>query len=148
MPSLGGRCPHWAPPATCGPRQFTDGDWQVRGPDSLTEALRERPDASVELLAFAPDNGYMLWDDGMAQWLGLPQALHNQLRGRKRSLPGVEFLACGPGGEWFVRYLDGSWRSGGLQGHCPGTLEELKAEGRDVLKCLFGTDGTWAVICE
>ena len=44
--------------------QFCDGSKQWAGPDSLSAALRDGWLAFVELLVFAPNNGwYLLWED-------------------------------------------------------------------------------------
>ena len=134
--------PGWPRPTS----QFTDGDWELSDPDSLLAALLERPGIAIELMAFAEDDGwYVMWEDGVSEWVGLPTGLHNQLRSRAGSLPGVEFLSCGPEGEWFVRYANGSWKANGLQGYCSPRLHNLQSQQRDVLKVLFG-EGTWAIL--
>ena len=126
--------------------QFTDGDWRLNGPDSLCEALHQDPDTSVQLLAFAPDGGwYVLWEDGTQAWEGLPMRFHNILNGRQKSLPGVEQLAVGPNGEWFVRFLNGSVRMAVQTTSCAATIEELQQAGHSILSVLFGEDWSWCV---
>jgi len=129
--------------------QFADGKWELAGPQSLYETLNEayQRGVGVELLAFAPDDGwYVLFDDGSSTWEGLPRDLHNQLNSRNPKLPGVEALAVGPAGEWFVRYLNGSWRAGGLEAQCSETLDDVKREGHDVTHILFGEQDSWALL--
>ena len=117
------------------------------GPASLVAAVRERRPIKVELMAFAEGDGwYVIWEDGASSWWGLPRGLENQLRGRARSLPGVEFMVCGPQGEWFVLYADGSWKAKGLQGYCSHILAALRSQQRDVHKVLFGEEGAWAIL--
>lgn len=128
--------------------QFADGTLQWFGNDPLSAALHAREyESSVELLAFAPGGGYyILWEDGCDEWNGVPVDLHNQLNGRQKSLPGVEFLAIGPEGEWFVRFLDGSWKVRLVTDGCTNAIEELQAQGCDVLKVVFGGDSSWAIV--
>ncbi|GAB4822344.1 hypothetical protein N2152v2_009390 [Parachlorella kessleri] len=128
--------------------QFTDGDWELAGPSSLYEALCEATNqgVSVQLLAFAPDDGwYVLWEDGASSWEGLPRQLHNKLNGRQKSLPGVEQLAIGPSGEWFVRFLNGDWRMDGHSDECASAADELQADGYAILSVMFGDDWSWCI---
>lgn len=89
---------------------------------------------------------YVLWEDGRAAWDGLPSRLHNQLNGRQKSLPGVETLSIGPHGEWFVRFLDGSWRSNGMAAGCSLKIAKLQQQGHDIASVVFGEDWTWAIL--
>lgn len=103
----------------------------------------------MELLAFAPDGGYyIMWEDGTSEWLGLPRGLHNQLVGRNKSLPGVEFLSIGPNDEWFVRYLNGSWRGNGWPVSCEEAVDDIRAGGSSVLKILFGEEFSCSIVYE
>jgi hypothetical protein len=136
-------------PASPLPLQFTSGYWDVDEYDEhLKETLGSYP-KRVELLAFAPGGGYyVLWEDGAQTWRGIPTSLHNRLNGRQKSLPGVEFLSIGPSGEWFVRFLDGSWRTRDVEPECREAVQELKDGGREVLKVLFGHDGSWMILSD
>lgn len=88
---------------------------------------------------------YVLWDDGSTAWEGLPWGLHNQLNGRQKSLPGVEDLGIGPNGEWWVRFLNGSWRANGLSDSCSDAIDELQADGHEIGSIAFGHDWSWAI---
>lgn len=119
--------------------QFCDGSTKWDGPDSMSEAIHAT-NMRVELLSFAPCGGwYIMWEDGSYAWDNLPLGLHNQLNGRKKSLPPVEYLAIGPNGEWFVRYLCGSWRTGGLPDEIDEAVESCKRVG-DIMSVQFGQD--------
>jgi hypothetical protein len=128
--------------------QFADGSCQWSAYyHSVWEILQSREGTPVELLAFAPGGGYyIMWEDGESCWLGLPRGLHNKLIGRQKSRAGVEFLAVGPEGEWFVRFLDGGWRADDITDGCSETLHELDKQGWSILKVLFGHNGSWAII--
>ena len=90
----------------------------------------------------------MLWDDGDSAWQRLPQTLHNKLNGRQKRLPGVEALFIGPRGEWFVRFLDGSWRTDydTLADSCWAKLCELQGDSHEVTSILFGVRRSWAIL--
>ena len=133
--------------------QFTDGGWEHAGPSSMCEALHEASNqgVSVQLLAFAPDGGwYVLWEDGTSSWEGLPWRLQDKLSGRQYqgisySLPGVEQLAIGPHGEWFVRFLDGNWEIDDHSDECASAVGELQANGFSILGVMFGEDWSWCI---
>ena len=131
--------------------QFEDGSQFWDGPDALTEALKGRR-GGVELLTFGPDDGwYVMWDDGAVAWEGIPQGLHNQVHGRMHSMPNgaraatVEEVAVGPEGEWFVRYANGDWRANLAGRGMREAMDELQAQGDDVVSVAFGYDDTWAI---
>ena len=120
--------------------QFCDGKSKCCGPDLLSEALRRRESSRVELLAFASDEGwYVLWEDGCSEWYNLPRGLHNVLNGRQKSLPPVEELSIGPNDEWFVRFLDGKWKTGNLSEEVSVTLETCRRRW-DIMSISFGQD--------
>ncbi|GBG68823.1 hypothetical protein CBR_g3517 [Chara braunii] len=55
---------------------------------------------------------FVLYEDGSQAWSGFPTSLHNKLNGRKKSLPGVEYLAMSDSRScsWFVRFEDKTYR--------------------------------------
>ncbi len=87
----------------------------------------------------------MLWEDGTSAWEGLPLKLHNKLNWRQKLLAGVEQLSCGPAGEWFVRFLDGSWQACGLSTRCDNVVDELQRQGYDISNISFGKGWSWAI---
>jgi hypothetical protein len=87
-----------------------------------------------------------MWEDGASSWLGLPRGLDNQLIGRQKSRARVEFLAVGPEGEWFVRFLDGGWKAGGLAERCSEVLNDLHTKGWSIQKVLIGHDESWVIV--
>ena len=52
----------------------------------------------------------------------------------------------GPQVEWFVRYLDGSWRPDNMPDWCAERMRQIQAQGGDILQMHFGEDDTWAII--
>lgn len=130
--------------------QFSDGEWRLSAgaPPALREALLRNGERPVRCIAFDPHGvGYfVLWDDGLSVWDDLPLGLHNLLNSRQRSLPGVEHVAMGPRGEFFVRFVGGAWRLGDC---CDPEqwdfVQGLKSRGCEVLRCTFGQEGSWAV---
>ena len=60
-------------------------------------------------------------------------------------MPGVEELAIGRGGEWFVRFLDGSSQSRDLTMPVSDCLPPLLSKGCDVVSVQFGDGGRWVV---
>lgn len=134
--------------------QFQDGTIRSNGPDSLRDALRARgPGVTVELLAFAPDDGwFMQYDDGTTDWEGLPLRLHNQIHGRRASMPrgsaaaAIEHLAIGPNSEWFVRYANGSCVNRNLGFEMKRTMNKLRSQGHRIGSVAFGENYTWAIM--
>ena len=88
---------------------------------------------------------YVSWENGAREWVGLPRGLHNQLQGSHKARPGVEAISCGDAGEWFVRYLDGYWRTGNLSDSLNDTLNDVKSHS-DVLSVEFGSQGDYALL--
>ena len=89
---------------------------------------------------------YVLWEDGTQQWENLPQGLHHCVNGRKKSLPQVLSMSCGPAGEWFVRFLDGSYVANGLCDDLSKTIDCERSNGDFVIHIGFGIDGSWVLV--
>jgi hypothetical protein len=145
-------CCRATPSPTCGRCQFTDGEWDLaaQAPDSLYDTLLEWSGVAVALLAFAPRGGWLVkWEDGNSLWEGLPWDLEHQLDARRHMMggpPDVEFLSCGPEGEWFVRFADGRWDHGGVPDGCAFSMSRLHEQECDVLQVLFGDYGAWGIV--
>ena len=133
--------------------QFCNGKRCWEGPESLTEVLLHPPGETqlVELLAFAPDDGwYVMFQDGLSDWSDLPVGLHNLLKGRSGQmwLPEVDELSCGPCGEWFVRFMDGRIKVGGLESEVRAAMNLCRRQGRRIMGMQFGQDpeeGGWLI---
>lgn len=87
---------------------------------------------------------YVLWEDGSAQWSGLPQALHSKLLGRSKCLPRVQAMSCGARGEWFVRFWDGSGLVRGESTDLAKMVDDMRNAGNSMLAIEFGSKGSWA----
>merc|ERR1712216_1010512 len=129
--------------------QFTDGNSQWQGPDSLSRALDDEEEEDVSVLAFAPGDGWFVqWEDGSSEWENLPKDLHNLLNGRQKSLPRVDALTIGPRGEWFVRFRDGAWRCANQSDDCDEAIDQIHQEGAEVVHIAFGHDDAWLITYE
>lgn len=74
----------------------------------------------------------------------MPITLHNKVNGRQRSLPLVDYVALGPGDDYFVQFEDGDWQ---FSASAPDDLVEAVQEhsGSKVELLAFAPGGGWFV---
>jgi len=95
-----------------------------------------------------PPCRYVLWSDGHHAWSakGVPAGLRAQLSARSKKQSDVAELAKGDGGQWFVRYQDGTWHAGGLAEDCRQAADALQQQGHTIHTMCFGHGGSWAIL--
>jgi len=124
--------------------QFEDftSEWEVQD-DFLSGFIKGSP--HIRVLALGSNDGYYCQNsEGREIHSRLPKGLDDALTGRKNSLPKVQNVNLGANGEWFVRFMDGTWSCGGHTTKCDETLDEID-DGGTVHEVLFGMHHTWMI---
>lgn len=57
----------------------------------------------------------------------------------------VESISCGAHGEWFVRYAEGSWRAHNIPDGLNERIDNIHAQGEDIVSIEFGSQGSWVL---
>jgi len=92
--------------------EWSSGDcWWVNFDDEFHRIVKEYP---VHRIAFGSNlhsNNSPSWivlsKDRRSAWRGIPSRLANTLKNRDKSLPAPCEVSLGPGGSYFIKFLDG-----------------------------------------
>lgn len=92
----------------------------------------------VKMVAFGEhfNSYFVFYEDGSAEWCNLPTTMHKFLKGRRKNLPGIDFVSVGKLGTYFIRFEDGSWRSAGFSTAENSLVKETKTQG-DIREIYF-----------
>jgi hypothetical protein len=131
--------------------EFEDGasEWS---PASTLTAFGEKihtMTSAIKTVAFGDgDHGHsfcILTQGGGYSMDGVPEAMVQGMNSNKYSKKQVDDVSLGPEGEWFVRWTDGTWKSGGCPTDLDNKLDKLKRTGHgcSVKKVLFGPSQSW-----
>ncbi len=120
--------------------QFANGKAQWNGDDEFIAAVEERFD--VEMVAFGKCVGsfVVVYENGDIAWREIPKQLKKSFAGREKSQSKSDYISLGPGGEFFVRFKDGSIQYGGMSSEIVKALKEIKGSIREVT---FGGDNSF-----
>ena len=120
--------------------QFEDGTAQFKIPNKRLWGFL-MGSGTIASIAIGPNNSYYCRNStGMSIYENLPKGLSDTLVGTP-----VMNVNLGAGGEWFVRFSDGSWSCGGHTIFCGECIEKIKERGGKIHEIIFGQDETWMI---
>lgn len=117
--------------------RFSLGNIEYSGPDSLSHPIDGRP---VHMVAFGEnwETFVVLYSDGSSFWSNVPFELEELLL----SCENIAFISMGQNGQWFLRFMDDSWRAGGLSDDEERFLKEcLLRDNGEAREITFGITG-------
>ena len=123
--------------------RFANGRCECVGPEGLHEQLQRFdrvPGKEIRSLAFgvAWDSWFVVYADGTAAVGGaMPAGLTNLLKSTSDTCRGLERVALGPCGQWYLADLDGEawWEGLDVEGYCLA-----RAHADRVTSMVFGSD--------
>ena len=125
--------------------QFADGSYQFCANEGVQAKLSELRNISSVSFGASANSYFIVQAAGGYSYSGIPTGMHTAINTNKYKKKCFANVSLGPGGEWFVRWTDGSWKGGGWPDDLNERWKELERSGRTVKQILFGPASTWFI---